>query len=74
MPWNLFKRREDCVSYIENLLSNQICWKTSCLHIGEVIIHEADNDPLLLVGFMGWIFSIQSYTPDRLARGDSNID
>lgn len=36
-----------------------MCWKHCWLHIGEVILQEADNGPLFLLGFRG----TKSYSP-----------
>lgn len=59
MPWSLLKNREAQASNVENLQSEQLCWKPTWLHISEVIIYGAGNGPLLLLRLR----DIETYFP-----------
>lgn len=41
------------MAFLNNLISGQICWEPSWLHINEVIIWEMSGNPLILLGFRG---------------------
>lgn len=49
---------------LENLLSDQLCWKPNRLHIGEVVICNADRNPLLILGFR----RVERYSPPKVTR------
>lgn len=49
---------------MEKLRPNQLCWKPSWLHIGEALICDTGNNPLLLLGFQG----VERYSSVRVTR------